>query len=352
MFKQKIFQSKITYVYIVLLAVLLFILVRENSNTRSLRALNTNVADVPTRAKVYTGSLITLSGGLTRNKKALLFGLNYTNTPYRLFGCIQDVSNLRSYLQGLSYSVTMFTDATVVRPTMQTMKTQLTTFLGSLGPNDTAFIWFSGHGTLMSGNVNAWVPLDFQTQGFLPESFITPLLRSTNSSARVVIGSDSCYSGSMANLRYDLEPTLASRPIAGRGLEEPFEVVAKTVVDHRSVPEDHGVPHTRDFLNTNLKSVQNYRLYDTNQLSIGASVLHISGCRDNQTSADAYIDAATQGAMTWSFLKSIRTSGLSVGQLQDLMRASLKSKRFSQVPQFSLSSPINATSKINAFGLT
>jgi hypothetical protein len=267
-----------------------------------------------------------------------------------LFGCIQDVHNLRTYLQGLSYSVTICTDQTDTKPTSENIMSLLTTFLRSLGPQDTAFVWYSGHGTLLSGGINAWVPLDFRSRGFLSERTITPLLSSLSSGIRLIIGSDSCYSGSMANLRYDLEPTTASRTLTTTLERMEFEKVPETVATSRTVPTDFDVPHPTEFV-TRAIAAQNYRLYDTRQPSVSAAVIHISGCRDNQTSADAYVDAASQGAMTWSFLKSLRTTGLTIGQVQDVMRSTLKS-RFTQVPQFSFGSPINAKTKISFMGLS
>jgi hypothetical protein len=324
---------------------------RKTSDTRSIqnRAINVTAADIPKSSTVYTGALQSLSGGLTRTKKALLFGLNYTGTANQLYGCIQDVQNVKTYLQGLSYSVTMYTDLTPTRPTRANMISLLTTFLRSLGPQDTAFIWYSGHGTLLSGGINAWVPLDFQASGFLSERTITPLLSTLNAGVRLIIGSDSCYSGSMANLRYDLEPTTASRSLTSLDIRE-VEKVPITVATSRTVPSDHDVAHPTEFVQRAI-AAQNYRLYDTRQPSVSASIVHISGCRDNQTSADAYVDAASQGAMTWSFLKSLRTTGLTIGQIQDVMRSTLKS-RFTQVPQFSFGRPIDPKTNISFMGLS
>ena len=64
----------------------------------------------------------------------------------------------------------------------------------------------------------------------------------------------------------------------------------------------------------------------------------ISGCKDNQTSADAYIKDVEegkyeyQGAMTAAFLKNFN-DGISYRDLIVVMRSWLKTKRYSKVPQ-------------------
>jgi metacaspase-1 len=77
----------------------------------------------------------------------------------------------------------------------------------------------------------------------------------------------------------------------------------------------------------------------------------VSGCRDNQTAADAYINAQSQGAMTWAFIKAANTAAVTLGSMQDLMRGALAQRRYTQVPQISFSTALNATAPLTAFGL-
>ncbi len=60
-----------------------------------------------------------------------------------------------------------------------------------------------------------------------------------------------------------------------------------------------------------------------------------AGCRDNQTSADAYIRGSYNGAFTYYFCRHLReTQGrLNRGDLIKTVRASLRFRGFSQVPQ-------------------
>ena len=68
----------------------------------------------------------------------------------------------------------------------------------------------------------------------------------------------------------------------------------------------------------------------------------ISGCRDDQTSADAYISNRFAGAMTWSFLKAMKSMGgngkchIVLSEMRDCLKGS-----YSQVPQLSSSKELN-----------
>jgi hypothetical protein len=82
---------------------------------------------------------------------------------------------------------------------------------------------------------------------------------------------------------------------------------------------------------------------DSDYVNKGADVLLISGCKNDQTSADAVEDNLPQGACTWAFLAALKK--LAPGHkskwedLVALMRTELKSKGYSQIPQLSVESP-------------
>jgi metacaspase-1 len=70
-----------------------------------------------------------------------------------------------------------------------------------------------------------------------------------------------------------------------------------------------------------------------------ADVIQFSGCRDEQTSADATIANQATGAMSYAFIKTLKASqgSLSYAQLLNNMRRELHNgpKQFKQVPQLS-----------------
>ena len=76
------------------------------------------------------------------------------------------------------------------------------------------------------------------------------------------------------------------------------------------------------------------------------NVIMISGCRDKQTSADAYINSSSQGAMTWSFLDTLnKKPNLSWKDLITSMRSSLKISKYDQIPQLSSGKKLDINSK-------
>ena len=82
------------------------------------------------------------------------------------------------------------------------------------------------------------------------------------------------------------------------------------------------------------------------QETIG-NVIMISGCTDKQTSADAYINNAYNGAMSWSFITSLQSN--SKPTWRDLiknMRSLLKSSKFTQIPQLSTGKSYNIDTSI------
>lgn len=82
-------------------------------------------------------------------KSALLIGINYTNTPYELYGCINDTKNVKNLLQ-TKYGYTdikMLNDETTEKPTRQNILNGLQTLLTNAEPGDTVFFMYSGHGT-------------------------------------------------------------------------------------------------------------------------------------------------------------------------------------------------------------
>ena len=61
----------------------------------------------------------------------------------------------------------------------------------------------------------------------------------------------------------------------------------------------------------------------------------ITGCRDTQTSADAFINGRYNGALTFALVEAIRKSKgrLTYRELHDRAAAVLKTRKFDQVPQ-------------------
>ncbi|KAK6002251.1 hypothetical protein QM012_001889 [Aureobasidium pullulans] len=59
-----------------------------------------------------------------------------------------------------------------------------------------------------------------------------------------------------------------------------------------------------------------------------------SGCRDEETSADAQINGVSEGAMSWAFLESTKTNpDPTYKEALHMTRSLLKASDYTQVPQ-------------------
>lgn len=235
-------------------------------------------------------------------KCALLVGINYTGTSAALQGCENDVKVMSEYLiskRGYAPSnITTLTEDTARKATGVNIIHSLgvlVTKAHSAGLQE-IFIHYSGHGSYtrdtsrdeVDGRDETIVPLDYNTGGMITDDQLHEFMELVPSSCRVIALFDCCHSGTILDLKWRYEGEI------GR-------------VDGRNYLE-----------NPNSKVVSN--------------VVMLSGCKDDQTSADALIKGKWSGAMTCSFLESIDKS-TTWEALAANMRAYLKTNRYTQVPR-------------------
>tara|TARA_Y100000389_G_scaffold193388_1_gene222100 strand:- start:111 stop:980 length:870 start_codon:yes stop_codon:yes gene_type:complete len=250
-------------------------------------------------------------------KTALLFGCNYSNDEKaKLRGCINDVRNVSNYLMNsLDYTVNVFTDE---------MPGKHTTASGILGhihklATDTwkqesnitnVWIHFSGHGCQINdisgdeedGMDECIVPSDYKRSGVISDDSIYEALNCFHPDTNVMVFFDCCHSGSICDLPY---------------------VYSGKMVTEKKIKRT----------STRMKMMSN--------------IVMISGCRDNQTSADAFDVNKKQmwsGAMTSCLLTVLEDKNPSnLFNLLELIRYELilKNKGFTQLPMMSSSFDLN-----------
>ena len=236
----------------------------------------------------------TLIKPVVPKKRALLVGINYLRTQYQLNGCINDVVNVSNFLKTKGYTSTIITDTTPIRATKNNILNLLKQLFITSKPGDTCFFHYSGHGTnTVDRNGDEAdrrdeqiVPCDFNLilddelkaliQNFLPDNVTLFALF------------DSCFSGTVLDLKYNYFPT---------------------------------------FLNSKDSETK-------------SNVIMISGCTDKQTSADALINKKWAGAMTTSFLQSVKGAS-SISVLLHRMQKYLATNKFTQIPQLSTGKMLN-----------
>lgn len=217
-------------------------------------------------------------------KKALLVGINYYNTSNALHGCIDDIVNMRNALiDAYSYSannIVMLRDdissaASATLPTRSNILAQLAALVQQSSQLEEMWVHYSGHGSyvkdrngdeIASGRDSTIVPCDFLQSGFIVDDELLALLKRVHPSCRVILLFDSCFSGSVCDLPWS------------------FEFLSGNIFS-RSLVDRVTLAHPNMYM--------------------------MSGCKDNQTSAEVYVAANKQyrGAFTHAFLECLRASG-------------------------------------------
>jgi hypothetical protein len=248
-----------------------------------------------------------------KGKKALLIGINYNGTPYQLAGCINDANNLRNVLVGKygfsNFNVNLLTDNTVIKPTRDNILNNIRAMLQGAQSGDVLFLSFSGHGTNVADrnsdekDKRDEVLVGCDMKSIVDDELKQLLMTFLKPTVTLIVLSDSCFSGTVFDLKYQYMDTQYNTQFINNG-------------------QSAATPGT---------------------------VVLISGCQDNQYSADAYINNTSQGAMTWAFLAQlVATPRPTWKNLVAGMRTLLKGRKFTQVPQLSTGKLMDvANTKIN-----
>jgi hypothetical protein len=244
-------------------------------------------------------------------KKALLIGINYFNNPMSLKGCINDTVNMKTLLVSqLGYSadnITTLRDDSKVsteQPTRANILKELKKLINS--PN-CAEIWvcYSGHGTHVRNTTHnkinnvdqVIVPVDYLSSGFILDREINDIVETAK--CRAILIFDSCRSGTVCDLPWV------------------YEFKSPTSYTRRSENND---------------KINNKHIY------------MFSGCKDTQTSADAYNGESKEytGAFTSAFIDSMKVAPTSINLLilyRNICML-LKKRNFIQMPCLSSSSDV------------
>ena len=262
-------------------------------------------------------------------KRALLIGINrYRIDGADLRGCVNDVKDLSAALvefYGFSKKdITVLTDGAA---TKKAMEAGIKALVRDSKEGDVAVLHYSGHGSNVpddnddeaDGRDEILCPTDLDWKDPLRDDWLRSTLDGLRDGVSFTAIMDCCHSGT--NTREFLPP---DAPVKQRYLPSPWGLVAaesgrslpRTVLSElrKSAP---AARKARDIVNADLPE------------------LLITGCRDTQTSADAFINGRYNGALTYGLVNAIRKAKgkLSYQDLHDRIVAVLKQKKFDQVPQ-------------------
>lgn len=240
-------------------------------------------------------------GDKKAKKAALVIGTNYPGSSCQLNGCVNDANNMVLFLTSrcgyLMQDIHLLTDDGMPA-TLQNILNSFNWLINKATAEGCTELWlsYSGHGSYVNdvngdeadGRDEALCPCDCDTAGFIIDDDIyDKLVAKLPAGVNLFAIFDCCHSGSMLDL-----------PIT-------------FTKEGRKIENDHMVK---------------------------ANIISISGCRDDQTSADAYIKGKYAGALTWSFLEAVKENNYSMSTITliDTIRNLLKGK-YDQVPMLALS---------------
>ena len=223
-------------------------------------------------------------------KKAILVGINYKNSDLQLRGCINDVRNMTQMLTtnfGFEKdNVKLLTEDDSITPTKTNIIENIVWLTKDTNPGDTLVFYYSGHGSFVKdtsgdevdGKDEVLVPLDYESEGFISDDMLyNYLLQPLQAGVRVFLMTDCCHSGTLFDLKYNLN----------------------SVASHNT-KEKPSTYNPSEWLDR-------YMLYqDNNKLRPNCDVVLLAGCMDNQFSNDALLNKSFQGALTYCFLETVK----------------------------------------------
>ena len=251
------------------------------------------------------------------SKIALLIGINYFGTTSELNGCINDVNTMNNYLrQKLSFrNIIKLTDDSInqkLQPTKNNILNKLNEIVNNIKQNNINefFIFYSGHGSYTTdlngderdGRDEVLIPVDYMNGNIITDDDINDILKKIPEKCKVFGLFDCCNSGTIMDLKYL------------------FKANKKNIIENK--------------LNT---------------LSNKKNIIMISGCKDDQTSADFFDKNRGQygGALTTAFIygcNKLKNKNIRFSHLLYIMRSYLKRGRFTQIPQISSNKKLNNNS--------
>jgi hypothetical protein len=245
-------------------------------------------------------------------KKAVLIGINYTNTTNALNGCINDITNINNFLvNNCEYSqnnVKILTDKSTVLPSKNNIIENIKWLVSNNLKGDTLFFYFSGHGSNSldknkdesDGKDEDIIPLDFTTSGTISDDWLYQQLAS-NVSENINLWCffDSCHSGTVLDLMYNYKSYCTYK--------------GKVPLDKNS--KYNPLEWTDRFLFSQEKS-----------RTLTGNICQFSGCLDPEFSADAKLENTYQGAFTYCFLKFLNNNLIKVGDKTIFSGSNIKLK--------------------------
>jgi hypothetical protein len=238
-------------------------------------------------------------------KRALFIGINYVGTPYALYGCVNDATNMMAQVTKffpMCKEKRLITDGTPMKPTRQNLLNSIAWLVNGLRPGENVLFHYAGHGGRVrdrnGDEVSGMDSCIYPVNGGRMETITDDEIRAAlamriPAGCKAFVVLDSCHSGTAVDLRCDWQAVAAER----------------------------------------LSFTENKKYAKT-----AGTVVFLSGCHDTQYAMDT-VDKEGRpcGAMTMALLETWRTYGVAIKFKYLLwdVRKFLRDNGYSQVPQLS-----------------
>lgn len=263
-------------------------------------------------------------------KKALLVGINDYKGVSDLRGCVNDVLDMHFTLRSLfgfdTPEIRVLTDS---RATKDGIVQRLKWLVDGAKAGDFLVFHYSGHGSQIRDRDHDELedeldelicPYDMDWDGtFITDDDLNKIFRDVPDGVLLEVFLDSCHSGTgLREMGLEPPPDLAApNPTLNRYLPPPADIFLRA-----SGEEDE--LKSCGFVQGHLERANKHHILWT-------------GCKAQQTSADAYIGGRYHGAFTYHFSKHLRENPrISRQELLKKVRASLVHGGYSQVPQLEI----------------
>lgn len=262
-------------------------------------------------------------------KKAFLVGVNRYRMPGAdLRGCVNDVKNLQGVLtKYYGFAAKDMKAITDFDATTKAMKAGVRALLKGAKKGDVLLFHYSGHGANVQDTNGdepdrrdeILCPTDLDWHKPLLDDWLRKTFDRVPQGVNLTVIMDCCHSGS--NTRAVLPP---DAPIIPRFLPNPYDI-ALAESNRKLTGKVKG----------SLRVSNAAKRKKADRVSVDIPEMLITGCRDTQTSADAYISGSYNGALTYYLVETIRAANgkLSYGELHDGVIKRLKQNDYDQVPQ-------------------
>lgn len=228
--------------------------------------------------------------------KFLGIGINYVGTSSELRGCINDVYTIESTykkLYGLKKENTRI--LLEKEATKEKILDAIHWLVSDSKNGEQLFFHYSGHGGQIKdmnkdeydGKDETIIPIDYETEGYVTDDELKSNLVDKLRQSYLVACLDCCHSGTVLDLNYIMDDGFVRR-----------------ISNNDEYPK--------------------------------LNCCMISGCMDNQTSADAYIDNKFSGALTHCYNTVLKSKpGISYIDMMTELSALMKKNNFPQKPVMS-----------------